>query len=98
MDLSFLRFLGTIVAIGLAVALPIAFLMRVRASTRLPPGHGTPDGAELESRVREYGAQLDGALRRIEELEERVDFAERLLAQRELPALPREGQETNGEP
>lgn len=96
MDLHFLGFLGTVLAMGMAVALPIAFLIRVRAGTKPPALIGGTERADLETAVRDQAVQLDDALRRIGELEERLDFTERLLTQREPPALPREGASPGG--
>ena len=44
--------------------------------------------AELDD-LRERVAELDGLSRRVADLEERVDFAERLLAQQRDAALPK---------
>ena len=58
---------------------------RVRAARRGELGRNTPvpgaDTAELEQRV----AELESMQQRMYELEERVDFAERLLSQQRSP-------------
>ena len=65
----------------------------VRAFAARIEGRGT--NPALEQRVNELQQQLadaDGLQHRVAELEERLDFAERLLSQREAPArLPAEG-------
>lgn len=55
---------------------------------------GAPDPALLDevNHLRERVNDLEGQVGRMQELEERVDFAERLLAQRDVAQrLPREG-------
>ena len=65
----------------------------VRAFAARIEGRG--GSAVLEQRVSDLQQQLadtDGLQHRVAELEERLDFAERLLSQREEPArLPAEG-------
>jgi hypothetical protein len=65
----------------------------VRAFAARIEGRGT--NPALEQRVNELQQQLadaDGLQHRVGELEERLDFAERLLSQREAPArFPAEG-------
>jgi hypothetical protein len=67
------------------------FLLRplVRAwARRLEVGAGSTDTGEL-AELRERVAELDGMQVHLQELEERVDFAERMLAQRNhVPELP----------
>ncbi len=83
-----------IVAISLSLAWLAYTLIGplVRAWASRIEGKGN---AQLEGRVRELEQQLaenESATQRIAELEERLDFAERLLSQREDPArLPNEG-------
>ena len=60
-------------------------LVKRLVGTHQPRG---PSEAELDD-LRERVAELDGLSRRVTELEERVDFAERLLAQQRDAALPR---------
>ena len=88
---------GETIAI-VAIALSLAWLTYtligplVRAWASRIEGKGN---AQLEGRVREleqHLAENESATQRIAELEERLDFAERLLAQRDDPArLPNEG-------
>ena len=55
-----------------------------------PIGHGGALGARAERRVQEMEQQLDALQSQFNDLAERVDFAERMLAQqRERPQLPR---------
>lgn len=55
---------------------------------KMSHGSGDANRAEIEE-LRERMAEFDGLSRRVAELEERVDFAERLLAQQRDTALPR---------
>ena len=76
MDSSFLGFLATIVAIGVAITVPLVLLMYVRAKTRPKSIAENVEGIEaLRARV----AELDNVQRRLSEVEERLDFTERLL-------------------
>ena len=61
------------------------------AKRLLKMSHGPGDAprADIEE-LRERMAELDDMSRRVGELEERVDFAERLLAQQRDAALPRQ--------
>ena len=77
MDSSFLRFLATIVAIGAALTVPLVLLMYVRARTR--PRSIAENVEEIEA-LRARVAELDDVQRRLSEVEERLDFTERLLA------------------
>ncbi|MEP6572790.1 MAG: hypothetical protein ABJD11_08840 [Gemmatimonadota bacterium] len=87
MNSNFGSFLVTVVSIGIAFVIPVATLMFVRAKTRapapLPPADLSvserQDLADLRSRMLEF----DEMQRRLGELEERVDFAERLLTRKE---------------
>lgn len=54
---------------------------------RMSAGSGEAPRAEVEE-LRERVAEFDDMSRRLAELEERVDFAERLLAQQRDTALP----------
>jgi hypothetical protein len=63
-------------AIGAASLLVLGF-RRQRALRRLPPDGSDERAAELEARL----AEVDDLQHRVLELEERLDFAERLLAQ-----------------
>jgi len=77
MDSSFLGFLATIAAIGIAITVPIVLLMYVRAKIRPQPIAQNVEEIEvLRARV----AELDDVQRRLSEVEERLDFTERLLA------------------
>jgi hypothetical protein len=73
----------------LAVMIVPALARRFLGKTARWPGE-TPRGdrAEVED-LRERLVELDDMARRVAELEERVDFAERLLAQQRDAALPR---------
>ena len=76
----------TFVAYKLLMPLVRAFAARIE---------GRGSSSALENRVNELQSQLadtDMLQNRVAELEERLDFAERLLAQRdESPRLPQEG-------
>lgn len=86
----------TIAIVAISVSLAwLAYVLigpLVRAWASRIEGKGN---AQLEARVRELEHTLgenEHATQRIAELEERLDFAERLLSQREDPArLPNEG-------
>ncbi len=71
---------GPLLAVMVVPALAKRFL---RAAA--PP---EPRPAEIEE-LRERMGELDDMARRVAELEERVDFAERLLAQQRDAALPK---------
>jgi hypothetical protein len=61
-----------------------------RAIARMLEGHSAPDD-QLALRVEQLEAQLldsRDAIDRVVELEERVDFAERMLAERQRAVLP----------
>jgi len=73
---------GPLLAIMVVPALAKRFLGK---TARWP---GEPRRAEVED-LRERLVELDDMARRVAELEERVDFAERLLAQQRDAALPR---------
>ncbi len=83
-----------IVAVAFSVAIPVAAYAAI-AATRAIWGRGEPAGdageiPRLRDSVEALGArvdQLEAAERRVLELEERLDFAERMLVeQRTLPA------------
>jgi len=84
-------------AIGVGVILMAVSILKVVTARLMPPGYRprsmrdmmggqTPaEQEEMQARL----AELDELKRRVGELEERVDFAERLLArQREQERLP----------
>lgn len=80
--------LGILVFIGTVVLYPL-----VRAwARRLERGVVTDELMDELVQLRERVAELEGQGHRMVELEERVDFAERLLTEaRETARLPREG-------
>ncbi len=80
--------LGLMVFIGVVLVYPI-----VRAwARRLERGVVTDDLMDELVHLRERVAELEGQAPRMAELEERVDFTERLLTEaRETVRLPREG-------
>ena len=82
-----------VIAISFGFVAYKLLLPLVRAFAARIEGRG--GNAALEQRVTELQQQLadaDGLQHRVAELEERLDFAERLLSQREEPArLPAEG-------
>ncbi len=81
-------------AIGVGVILMAVSVLKVVTARLMPPGYRQrswrgeilqPETEDLQARL----AELDELKRRVGELEERVDFAERLLArQREGERLP----------
>lgn len=87
MDLGFLNFLATVAALGVAFSVPVGVLMYVRSRTRRPIGPSEDDLAHLEDSMRGVLDRLEETTRRLGELEERVDFTERVIAQRERPRL-----------
>ena len=80
---------------AIAALLAVALLLRpvMRAWARRIGGEAAnPDLSAEIAEMRERLAELEGPSTRLQELEERLDFAERLLAQRNEPAsmpLPR---------
>jgi hypothetical protein len=67
----------------------VGMLLRplVMAWSRRIGGTGVPaDLAHELDELRERVAELEGSGTRLQELEERLDFAERMLAQRQVPA------------
>lgn len=80
--------LGLMVFVGAVLLYPL-----VRAwARRLERGVVTDDLMDELVQLRERVAELEGQGHRMVELEERVDFAERLLTEaRETARLPREG-------
>jgi flagellar biosynthesis/type III secretory pathway M-ring protein FliF/YscJ len=67
----------------------VAVLLRpvMRAWARRIGGEAANPGQSNEiAELRERVAELEGSGTRLQELEERVDFAERMLAQRQEPA------------
>jgi hypothetical protein len=78
-----------IAMVGFLVMVGFLLLPLVRAWGRRIEG-GAADPALLDelSHLRERVAELDNSVGRMHELEERLDFAERLLTQRAHAALP----------
>jgi hypothetical protein len=86
-------------AIGIGVVLTFVSILKIVTVRLMPPGsvgrYGSrkfsfkadpdPDQEELQSKI----AELEDLKRRMGELEERLDFAERLLAQKRESAPPR---------
>ena len=82
MDSSIWNLLGVMVSIGLAATIPIGAVMLFKAlASRLERRPELPEN-ELES-IRARLEDVDELKARIVELEERVDFSERMLAQHE---------------
>ena len=93
MDWGFLNFMAVMVSIGLAVSLPFGAVHVFKAlATRLErkDASGAADIDSLNRRIVELEEinlrQMESVSQRLEELEERVDFAERLLASEKKPA------------
>jgi hypothetical protein len=72
-------------ALGVAAILAVVSVLKVVTARLMPPGYRQrswrgeilpPEAEDLQARL----AELDELKRRVGELEERVDFAERLLA------------------
>ena len=89
MDPGFLSFLTTVAALGVAFSIPVGVLMYVRSRTRRPIAPSEDDLAHLEEAMRGVLDRLEETTQRLGELEERVDFTERVVAQREPPRLDR---------
>lgn len=95
MNSDFAKFLEVILGIAALVAIPIAGYAAVVATRAIwvkgEPGHLGDAGAlreELEQ-LRARVAELESVPERLAELEERIDFSERLLAkQRDPEHLP----------
>jgi cytochrome c-type biogenesis protein CcmH/NrfG len=79
-----------ILAIATLVALAVLLRPVMRAWARRIGGEtANPALADEVAELRERLAELEGSATRLQELEERVDFAERLLATRdEVERLP----------
>lgn len=86
-----LKFFGVMMAIAAAGAMGYLLIAVANVLARKLEGGRAAELAELESEMAELRARLDeadAARNRIAELEERLDFAERLLTQqREAPRL-----------
>lgn len=87
MNWDFLGFLATMVSIGVAISIPFGMFTLYRAWGRRVEGRTVSDSAEMTA-LRERVAALEETLRssgigetavRLNELEERMDFAERLI-------------------
>ena len=76
-------------AIGVGLILTVVSILKIVTVRLMPPGtvgrgrkfsfgEPNPDQEELQARI----VELDDLKRRVGELEERLDFAERLLAQK----------------
>lgn len=76
-----------LIALAIVAAAAVLWPLMRALGRRLEGGGGDVAGlqAELEALRRQQVADLDGGLARIAELEERVDFVERLLARQEEP-------------
>lgn len=81
-----------IAMVGFFVLVGVLLVPLVRAWGRRIEGRGM-DPAILDelSHLRERVADLDQSMGRMHELEERLDFAERMLTQRERQQLPEQG-------
>ena len=79
-----LKFFGVMLSIGVAAGGTYAVIALVSAWARRLERGGVPAAPELEaevSRLQDRIHQLEGAEERLAELEERLDFAERMLTQ-----------------
>jgi hypothetical protein len=76
-------------AIGIGAILAVISVLKVVTARLMPPGHRPRSMREMMDGETPAGlAELDELKRRVGELEERLDFAERLLArQREQERL-----------
>jgi hypothetical protein len=90
MDLKFLNFLAVILGIGLTMAITVGamHLFKALASRleRRPALAGEDELAALHTRMTDLEQRIleqGGVSERLAELEERVDFAERLLSRGE---------------
>lgn len=85
----------TLISLGIVVGVVIIFYPLMRALARRLEGKAAADPAlmaEVES-LRQRVADLEQLPHHVAELEERLDFAERLLGQqREMPRIPRGGE------
>ena len=82
----------TVMSLGIIVAGIILFPLMRAWARRLDRGTVTDDLLDELAHLRERVAELEGQGARVAELEERVDFTERLLTEaRETVRLPREG-------
>ncbi|MEO8032377.1 MAG: hypothetical protein ABJC74_07530 [Gemmatimonadota bacterium] len=77
-------------ALAVLVVSAIVLWPLVRAWSRRIEGRGQPDQAVLDEldQMRQRLSQVEDLPHRVAELEERAEFAERLLAQREPDRLP----------
>lgn len=73
---------------GPLLAVMVVPALAKRILGRREPGEAAAPPGELEE-LRERVAEMQDLSRRVAELEERVDFAERLLAQQRDAALPK---------
>lgn len=84
----------TFISLGIVVGVVIIFYPLIRALARRLEGKAAPDAGlmtEVEA-LRQRVAELEQLPHHVAELEERLDFAERLLGQqREMPRVPRGG-------
>ncbi len=87
--LTFDAIAPAVAMLGFIIAAVFLVLPLVRAWSRRIE-HGVSDAALLDevSHLRDRVAELDGVSARMHELEERLDFAERLLTQRTHAVLP----------
>ncbi|MEO5825669.1 MAG: hypothetical protein ABIR59_07265 [Gemmatimonadales bacterium] len=94
MDMSGPGLPTVIAAIALFALVGLLLVPLVRAwSRRIEGGVTDPIVLDELSHLRERVAELDQSLGRMHELEERLDFAERMLTQREKQRLPEQGRE-----
>lgn len=74
--MEFLEFLGVVLGFGVAATIPIGALFLFRGWSRRIERRSDPDLELLQARL----ARLDEVESRLLELEERMDFSERVLA------------------
>ncbi len=92
--MDFEAILKVLVVVAVSVAIPVAAYAAIVATRsiwgRSHPAPGAGAGADLDA-LRTRVRELEGMQGRMAELEERVDFAERMLVQqRETARLPEE--------
>jgi len=86
MDHDILKFFGVMATLGFVGVLTYGGLLVVHAVRRriLSGRSGAIDPGELDA-LRAQAADVEALHARVEELEQRLDFAERLLARHETP-------------
>ncbi len=81
-------------ATGIILGLPVVRVIVKVVDRKLGPGSSAGDVKELQAQIERLRAQVGGMedmAYRVAELEERLDFTERVLAQSKAPQLPAGG-------